>query len=86
MTMDEKKLKKFMKELLSKYYMDVHIIVITHKHGEDVELYSEEPTQRFLNKIKRRFDTEGNDDCDVRYYGSVCINDIKEMVYDPYSK
>ena len=86
-----------MKELLSKFeyelfnalikhYMDVHIIIISHKHGEDVELYSEEPTQRFLNKIKRRFDTEDNDDCDVRYYGSACTNDIKEMVDDFYSK
>ena len=30
----------------------VWIVLISHKHGEDVELYSEYPDKKFLNKIK----------------------------------
>ena len=62
----------------------VWIVLISHKHGEDVELYSEYPDKKFLNKIKMRFDTEGNDDCTVNGLYNCPLSQISTMKDNKY--
>ena len=68
---------------LKHYHKRAYVVLISHKHGEDVELYCEEPNQDFLDKIKERFNIDG-DDCSVEYLYSMPIKDIATLEENNY--
>ena len=81
----EKMMRKYVIETFYKQmsFNDVYVVLISHKHGEDVELYSELPNKKFLSKIKKRFDADG-DDCSVEYLYSVPLSEISNMKDNSY--